>query len=142
MDSGLSLAPQTNRISPLPEAELLLAIEKADNAIIWQPERYRLPTGKTLKWFCGNVHIATAWHNIAAHRATSWGPVPASDRTRLLVQCIQVTPIANTILDPFMNAGDVLIAAVRLRRRFVGIEIDERRCAEAVTRLLERKKAH
>ena len=140
MDSGLSLAPQTNRISPLPEAELLLAVAKAENAIVWRPFRYKLPDGKTLEWSCSNGHVATAWHNILAHRATSWGPVPVSEPVRLLVQWIQVTPTANTILDPFMGTGDVLIAASRLRRRFVGIEIDKQRCDQAVNRLLDRQK--
>lgn len=140
MDSGSRLAPQTNRISLLPEAALLLAIAKADNAIVWSHSRYRLPVGKKLEWCCRKVHIATAWHNIAVPRMMNWGDVPESDRTRLLIQCIHIAPIANTILDPFMGNGDVLIAASRLRRRFVGIEIDKQRCDQAVNRLLELKK--
>lgn len=140
MDSGLRLAPQTNRISLLPEAELLLAISKADNAIVWSPSRYRLPDGKALEWCCRKVHIATAWHNISFPRMMNWGDVPESDRTRLLIQCIHISPAANTILDPFMGTGDALIAARRLRRRFVGIEIDKQRCDQAINRLLEIKK--
>jgi site-specific DNA-methyltransferase (adenine-specific) len=140
MDSGSRLAPQTNRISPLPEAELLMAISKAANAIVWSPSRYRLLEGKLLEWCCRKVHIATAWHNIAVPRMMNWGDVPNSDRTRLLIQCIHIAPTANTILDPFMGTGDVLIAASRLRRRFVGIEIDKERCDQAVNRLLQLKK--
>ena len=140
MDSGSRLAPQTNRISPLPEAELLIAISKAGNAIVWSPSRYRLPEGKQLAWCCRKLHFALAWHNIAVPRMMNWGDVPESDRPRLLIQCIHITPTANTILDPFMGTGDVLIAASRLRRRFVGIEIDKQRCDQAVNRLLELKK--
>jgi site-specific DNA-methyltransferase (adenine-specific) len=140
MDSGSRLAPQTNRISPLPAAELLLAISKADNAIVWSPSRYRLPEGKQLDWSCRKVCFATAWHNIAVPRMMNWGDVLESDRIRLLIQCIHIAPTANTVLDPFMGTGDVLIAASRLRRKFVGIEIDKQRCDQAVNRLLELKK--
>jgi site-specific DNA-methyltransferase (adenine-specific) len=140
MDSGSRLAPQTNRISPLPEAELLMAISKAANAIVWSPSRYRLPEGKQLEWCCRKLHFARAWHNIAVPRMMNWGDVPESDRTRLLIQCIHIAPTANTVLDPFMGTGDVLIAASRLRRTFVGIEIDKQRCDQAVNRLLELKK--
>jgi hypothetical protein len=141
MDSGSRLAPQTNRISPLPAAELLLAISKAANAIVWSPSRYKLPDGKQLDWSCRKVCFATAWHNIAVPRMISWGEVPESDWIRVLIQCIQITPTANTILDPFMGTGDVLIAATRLRRKFVGIEADKHQCEQAVNRILERKKA-
>lgn len=41
MDAGLGLAPQSNRIGELPEAQLLMAIEIADNAIVWRPHRYK-----------------------------------------------------------------------------------------------------
>jgi len=44
-----------------------------------------------------------------------------------------------TILDPFMDTGDVLIAAIRLHRKFVGIEIDKQRCDHAINRIFELK---
>ena len=139
MASGLGLAGQSNRTGALPEAQLLKAISIADNAIIWCTGRYKLPIGKTLEWSCSNGHVASAWHNISVPRIMSWGLVPESDRLRLFKQCIQFTPQAHTILDPFMDTGDVMIAAIRLRRKFVGIEIDKQRCDQAIGRILVRK---
>jgi hypothetical protein len=139
MDSGLGLAGQSNRPGALPEAQLLKAISIADNSIVWRTGRYRLPEGRTLEWSCSHGHVSSAWHNISAPRIMSWGLVPESDRLRLFKQCIQFTPQANTILDPFMDTGDVLIAAIILRRRFVGIEIDQQRCDQAISRIPARK---
>ena len=140
MDAGLKISTQSTRIGALPEAGLQMAIDIADNSIVWRTDRYALPRGKTLDWVC-NGHIATAWHNIAAPRMMCWSPIPRSERLRLFIQCIQVTPKANTILDPFMGTGDILIAAMRLRRKFVGIEIDRQRCDYAINRFQEWKKS-
>ncbi|RLT02736.1 MAG: hypothetical protein DWI22_20170 [Planctomycetota bacterium] len=138
MVAGLKIATQSTRIGRLPEAGLQLAIELCDNAIVWQPDRYKLAKGKTLSWVCKG-HIATAWHNIVAPRMMCWGPIPKLERVRLYKQCIHVTPKADTILDPFMDTGDVLIAAIRLHRKFVGIEIDKQRCDHAINRIFELK---
>ena len=140
MDSGLKVAAQSNRIGALPEAGLQLAIEICDNAIVWRPDRYKLPIGRKLEWFCNNHQFSAAWHNIAAPRIMSWAPVRQFDRLRLFKQCIHFTPQANTILDPFMDTGDVLIAAISLRKNFVGIELDRVRCEHALNRLLELRK--
>lgn len=40
-----------------------------------------------------------------------------------------------TILDPFMGSGTTGVAAIRLGRKFIGIEISEKYCAIAVERI-------
>lgn len=53
-----------------------------------------------------------------------------------LARCLLMkTPAGMPVLDPFCGSGATLIAAKQLKRKAVGIEIDEKRCAMAVERL-------
>jgi thiol-disulfide isomerase/thioredoxin len=44
---------------------------------------------------------------------------------------------SDTVLDPFMGSGTTAVACKKLGRKFIGIEINESYCAEAVKRLAQ-----
>lgn len=51
---------------------------------------------------------------------------PSQKPIEVMEWCVRQVPIdARTILDPFMGSGTTGVAAVRLGRKFIGIEIDE-----------------
>ena len=63
---------------------------------------------------------------------------PCEKPVELLMWCIGFLPNAETILDPFMGSGTTGVAALKLGRKFIGIEIEPkyfetsiRRCEEA-----------
>ena len=49
---------------------------------------------------------------------------PTQKPVGLMTRCIELLPPAGLICDPYMGAGSTGVAAIRLGRRFVGIEID------------------
>jgi site-specific DNA-methyltransferase (adenine-specific) len=70
-------------------------------------------------------------------------PVLQSDKhhltgkpTRLMEQLVQCVPEGATVLDPFAGSGTTLVAAVKQKRRGVGIELDRRNCEIAARRIL------
>jgi site-specific DNA-methyltransferase (adenine-specific) len=119
------------------------------DVIMWGANHFaqQLPHGRWLAWnklgtlepwddFCD---VEFAWHNSrSADRIFSlmWkglikgtekesGRVhPTQKPVTLMRWCIEQTK-GHTILDPFMGSGTTGVAAVRLGRRFIGIEIHE-----------------
>jgi len=60
---------------------------------------------------------------------------PTQKPLKLMRWCIAQSKTEGTILDPFMGSGTTLRAAKDLRRKCIGIEIEEKYCKIAVQRL-------
>ena len=61
---------------------------------------------------------------------------PAQKPLALMAKYIKILQVA-TVLDPFMGSGTTLVAAKKLGRKCIGIEIEEKYCAIAVKRLAQ-----
>jgi len=62
---------------------------------------------------------------------------PTQKPVGLMEWCVEKAKKADDILDPFMGAGTTLVAAKRLGRKSIGIELDEEYCEKAAKRLQE-----
>lgn len=73
------------------------------------------------------------------HRASERGEHyhPTQKPVALMQWCLSLVPDAAVVLDPYMGAGPLLRAAKNLRRRAIGIEINEAYCEIAVKRLAQ-----
>ena len=121
------------------------------HVILWGANHFsqRLPHGRWLAWNkLGGMEpwdsfsdVEFAWQNIrAADRIFShlWKGLcqagqgekryhPTAKPVSLMRWCIELIPdTATTILDPFMGSGTTGVAAVKLGRKFIGIEIEEK----------------
>lgn len=123
--------------------KMLLIWEKGEHtgmgdlALPWKPnheEIYVLGSG-----FCGKRdgsvlrHLAVA--GCVGTRTSRFHPTekPLSLMTALISKC----PENWVILDPFMGSGTTLVAAKLLGRQAIGIEIEERYCEIAASRLAQ-----
>ena len=131
-----------------------------NHVVIWGANHYagKLPHGRWLAWnklgdmepwddFCD---VEFAWQNRrAADRIFSlmWkGLIKSSENSDVRVHptqkpvalmrwCIEQVPPSCLVVDPFMGSGTTGVAAARLGRRFIGIEIDEKHFATACKRI-------
>lgn len=126
-------------------------------AILWGSNHYaaRLPVGTTLVWlkrfdaafesFLSDAEIAwmKGGHGVYCRRDLSMNHStgttgrlhPTQKPVGIMQWCIEKT--TGTILDPFMGSGTTGVAAVKLGRRFIGIEIEERYFDIACRRIAE-----
>ena len=63
---------------------------------------------------------------------------PTQKPEALMRWCLSFVPEARMVLDPFMGSGTTLRAAKDLGLRAIGIDIDERYCEMAASRLAQR----
>lgn len=127
--------------------------EMADSAIIWGGNYFDLPPSRC--WLVWNkpergfslAEAELAWTNIDAVVRVFDAPRSEPDREHptqkpvsLMRWCISKLPKANTILDPFAGSGTTGVAAVKLGRRFIGIEREPRYFEIALRRIEEATK--
>jgi site-specific DNA-methyltransferase (adenine-specific) len=118
---------------------LLPALERGRDAIVWGGNYYDLPPRRGwLIWDKMQEHTSghgeLAWATIdmpvrtfryARGQLASEGKQhPTQKPLPLMLWCLGFLPNATTILDPFMGSGTTGVAAVKLGRKFTGIEID------------------
>lgn len=70
--------------------------------------------------------IRHMWNGMLRENMEPRGFHPTQKPIAVMQWCIQRLPAAETILDPFMGSGTTGVAALRLGRKFIGIEIEER----------------
>lgn len=123
-----------------------------DEVILWGGNHYaaRLPHGRWLAWdklaglaaFDSFSDVEFAWQKgrgkdrIFSHlwkgicKASEKGGKerwhPTQKPIALMAWCLELLPDAKRILDPFMGSGTTGVAAVKLGREFIGIEIEQK----------------
>jgi site-specific DNA-methyltransferase (adenine-specific) len=116
---------------------LIPAVALGADAIVWGGNYYDLPPRRGwLVWDKMQEHSSghgeLAWSTIdmpvrtfryaRVQLATEGKAHPTQKPLPLMKWCLEFLPRAETILDPFMGSGTTGVAAVKLGRRFIGIE--------------------
>lgn len=137
--------------APVAFMDQILAMGRT--AIIWGGNYYSLPPSRGwLVWrkpdrVPSAADCEFAWTNldmnarffewtIAATNAERVGH-PTQKPLAVMRWSLSFVPDAHTILDPFMGSGTTLVAAKRLGKEAIGIEIEERYCELAAERLAQ-----
>jgi DNA modification methylase len=132
--------------APPTEALLAAILRAADHHIIWGANYLPLPPAKCfLVWDKGAcfrnrkfAEAELAWTSLRrntkvfvrdplARRDYAGKVHPTQKPVALMQWCIDLLPPScDTIFDPFMGSGSTAVACVGMRRRFIGIEREER----------------
>jgi DNA modification methylase len=128
-------------------------ILKAGNVkIIWGANNYHVPPSRCwFVWVKPQIQtlsdIELAWTNIDApskiynqNRISMSKGHPTQKPTGLMIFCINKSKTSGIVLDPFIGSGTTAVACERLKRRWIGIEIEEKYCAIAVKRIEAERK--
>lgn len=134
---------------PLDLQMLSIVRGAGEKQVIWGGNYFELPP--TRCWLIWNkpernftlAEAELAWTNIDAVVRVFDGPRsdhgrehPTQKPLDLMKWCIEKTK-ARTILDPFMGSGTTGVAAVKLGRKFIGIEIEPKYFEIACKRISE-----
>ena len=126
------------------------------SCVLWGFQHYssRLPAGTVLVWlkryddglgsFLSDADLAwmKGGHGVYCRRDVSLQGEsrvhPTQKPERIMEWCVGLaTKPGQTILDPFMGSGTTLVAAKRLGRKAIGIELEEKYCEIAAKRLAQ-----
>lgn len=150
-DGTESVAPEWDAAT-VPFSVIKECYLNCTESIIWGGNYYELyPVRCWLAWDKmqehSSGHFEMAWttldkptrtfrmSRIEAYSAGKFHP--AQKPVGLFRWCLNLVPDAKTILDPFMGSGTTLLAAKLEGRRAVGIELSERYCEIAASRLAQ-----
>lgn len=114
----------------------------SDCVVVWGGNYYEMPPSRGwLSWFKPDAppsmaSLELAWtsrnqnarqisHSISATNAERVGH-PTQKPLAVMEWTIRMANAGETILDPFMGSGTTGVAAMRLGRKFIGIEIEPR----------------
>ncbi len=138
-------------LKPIDSNTMAVVISMAPVAIVWGGNYYDLPPAPC--WLVWDkmqrdftfADAEMAWTNLdKAVRLYSYSrgqlvqegkEHPTQKPISLMAWCVEQSKRVGAILDPFTGSGTTLVAAKRLGRRCIGIEIEEKYCEIAARRV-------
>lgn len=124
-----------------------LMLSRTNHAVIWGGNYFQLPTSRG--WLVWNKpergfslsEAELAWTSrdsvirvLDWRRSDSGREHPTEKPERVMSWSMEQFDKCKSVLDPFMGSGTTLVAAKRLGRKAIGIELEERYCEIAANR--------